>query len=166
MIVVPIAGDQLKTKEGKPSKVLSYTNYKLDGPAVVCQPTVGTTETIHLDDIVELAGQPVKLIKTADGYNVLESDGFIERKFQLPQPGDTVTSDASNVETRDYRVNRIRLHVPDKLSSGLILDVAEIGSDETIELTLDQITDVKKMLFKRDKFLEYYSDYLKKGTAK
>lgn len=166
MIIVPVAGDRILTSKGLPSKVLSYTNYKPEGPAVLVEAIEGgTTDTVFFKDIVELNGQKVKLIKSADGYNVLEIDGFIERKFQLPQPGETISSNASGIEARQYEVKRLNLHVQNQLSRGLIIDCTEIDTDEVSEITLSQITDIAHYLFSRAKFLAFYADYREKGTT-
>ena len=163
MIIAPIAGDRIKTADGLPSKVLSFTNYLPDGPAVLVDATAGD-DTVYLRDIVELNGKKVKFVKNSGGNKVLELDGYLKRTFQLPQPGEVLSSKVSG-ETRKYKVNRIRLHVPDRLASGMILEVEDVDTAEKVDLTLGQITDIDHYLFARSKFLAYYADYREKGSA-
>jgi hypothetical protein len=166
MIIVPVAGDRILTSKGLPSKVLSYTNYKPEGPAVLVEGLEGgATDTVFFKDIVEINDQKVKLIKNADGYNVFELDGFFKRKFQLPRPGESISSDVSGVETRQYEVKRLNLHVKNQLSRGMIIYCTEKDTNEVIEITLSQITDIAHYLFSRTKFLAYYADYSEKGTT-
>lgn len=166
MIIVPIAGDRIKTTNGLPFKVLSFTNYKPEGPAVLVEPASGSgTETVFFDDITEVNGKKVRVLKSAEGYKVLETDGYFERTFQLPQPGETIQSDSNGIETRSYEVQRLRIHVQGRLTSGMILDCRDKDSDVVSELSLDDITDIDHYLFKRDKFLALYADYRPKGSA-
>lgn len=161
MIILPIPGDRIKTSSGLPAKVLSYTNYKLDGPAVIVD---GPDELLYFKDIKELNDQKVKLIKNAEGYNVLETDGYLERKFHLPQVGEFISSDISGVETRSYEVLRLRLHIKDQLSRGLVLDVKDKETGEELEIPISKVKDIDHYIFSQKKFLEYYSDYRAKGT--
>lgn len=165
MIIVPVSGDNIKSSDGLPSKVLSYTNYEEHGPAVIVETGSGASETLAFEDIVSVNGKSVKVVIDGTGYKVLESAGFVERKFQLPQIGEIVTSAISEIETRRYEVSRIRLHVPQGLSRGLVLDVNDVDSEEKVELTLDDIIDIEQYLFDKKKFLEFYQDYRPKGTA-
>lgn len=164
MIVVPLVGDKVETETNISFKVLSYTNYKSEGPAVIVEsPDEKTTETIFFKDIVLLNDQKVKLIKNADGYNVFEIDGYIKRKFQLPQPKDIISSDTNGIEQRLYIVNRIRLHIKDRLSQGVVIDCQEQETEELVEITLDKIFDIEHTLFNRKGFQTYYSDYIGKA---
>lgn len=163
MIIVPIAGDSLKTKDGLPFKVLAYTNYKSDGPAVVVQATVGQ-ETVQFSEIETINDHAVEVLKDADGYNVLSTDSYVHRKFSLPQPGDFIKSSVSGIEERSYQVKRIRLHIQGNLAGGMIFDAQERDDPAVVEISLDQISNIDHTLFNRDKFLAYYADYVKKGS--
>jgi hypothetical protein len=163
MIIVPVLGDEVKTKDGLPSKVISYTNYKPAGPAVIVSSGASTDE-IQFSDIISINNQEVKLLKDADGYNVFEITGYLKRKFELPQPGEYIQSDVSGTQTEQYKVQRVRLHVQGKSSSGIILDVLHQDETAPIEITLNQITDIKDALFNKENFLKFYSDYTQKGS--
>lgn len=166
MLIVPVIGDKFKTSAGLPAEVLSFTNYKPEGPAVLAETTEGgTSESILFSEISEINGHLISLVKNADGYNVFEVDGFIPRKFQLPQPGDIIESDISGVETRRYEVQRLRVHVKDQYARGMIIDSKDLESEEVIEITLGRITNIEHYLFSKQKFLAYYSDYAEKGAA-
>lgn len=166
MIIVPVASDRIKTVNGLPFKVLSFTNYKPEGPAVLVESSSGSnTETVFFEDIVQINGKNVRVLKSAEGYKVFESDGFFPRTFQLPQVGEVIRSRVNGIEERPYEVQRIRLHVQGHLASGLILDCQEKDAPSVTELTLDDINDIDHYLFKRDKFLSFYSDYRPKGAA-
>lgn len=160
MIIVPVSGDKIKTVDGLPFKVLSYSNLKPEGPSVLVESTEGSsTETVFFQDIVKINDQKVKYIKNADGYKVFEIDGVMSRMFQLPQPGDSIRADVDDIG-REYEVQRIKLHVKGEQSQGMILEVFQPGSEELIEtIALDQITDIDHSLFNRSKFIEYYKDY-------
>lgn len=166
MYVVPVSGDKIKTKDGLPFKVLSYSNYKTEGPAVIVDsPGSKITDTVFFQDIAELNGQKVTYAKTGKAFKVFETPGAFERKFQLPQPGEFITSNISGVEPRKYEIQRICLHVKNQLSSGLLLDCLEKDQAQKVQIPLSQISDVDHYLFSREKFMAYYADYCEKGTA-
>lgn len=167
MIIVPVSGDKIKTTAGLPAKVLSYSNLKPEGPAVLVESASGSasTETVFFQDITKINDQKVKYIKTDDGYKVFEIDGVMNRTFQLPQPGDSVRADNGDI-SREYEIKRIKLHVKDQQTRGMVFDVFQPGTEELIEeITLDQITDVDHSLFNRSKFIAYYADYSGKAAA-
>jgi hypothetical protein len=166
MIIVPVTGDRIKTVNGLPFKVLSFTNYKPEGPAVLVESSSGSgTESVFFDEISEINGKSVRMLKSAEGYKVFESDGFFPRTFQLPQVGEFIRSKSNGIEERSYEVQRIRIHVQGKLSSGMIFDCQEKDAPSVTELSLDDIDDIDHYLFKREKFLSFYSDYRPKGAA-
>jgi hypothetical protein len=170
MLLVPVAGDTIKTKDGIPHKVLAYLPFKAEGPAVLAAGlSDGAPEiTVFFNEIAQLAGQKVQLLKNADGYNVFETNGFIERPAQLPQPGDSIKAKLQGDEfEREYEVQRVRVHVKDQLSTGMIFDCIEPPHEEdspTVQIPLSRITDVDQSLFSREKFLKYYNDYRTTGT--
>jgi hypothetical protein len=160
MIIVPIKGDKITTVDGLPYKVLSYSNLNSDGPVVFVD-SAGGSDQVLLQNIVEINGKKVTLIKSAEGYNVLEADGFFDRKYHLPQVGEKVKSGISEIEERTYEVIRLRLHVDGKLSAGLILNTEEEGSKAKVELSLGDLTDIDRPLFSLNGFLRLYDDYVR-----
>lgn len=166
MIIVPVAGDTLKTVDGLPFKVVAYTNYKAGGPAVLCTPASGgETVPLFFKSIASINGKKVTYVKNGEGYKVFETDGYVKRDFQLPQIGETISSDISGVESRKYTVKRIRLNVPNFLTSGMIIDAEEQADKFQVTITLNQITDIEQSLFTKAGFRTYYKDYGPKGTA-
>ena len=164
MLIVPVTGDRIKTADGLPAKVLSYSNYKTEGPAVITDGE-GPAQSVPFNEITKINDQRVKLLKNAEGYNVFETSGFMDRTFQIPQPGDIITSTVSGVEAREYEVVRVRLHVKDQLSRGMILDCNDQETHEETEVMLGQIKDIAHTIFNHKKFLGYYADYCEKGAV-
>jgi hypothetical protein len=165
MIIVPVAGDTLKTVDGLPFKVVSFTNNKSEGPAVLATPTSGGESIpIFFETIAELNGKKVHYVKSAHGYKVFDTDGYIKRDYQLPQPGTFVEANLG-VETRSYKVKRIRVNVPNLTASGMILDAEDKDDNSEVTITLNQITNIDQTLFKQKGFITYYADYTPKGTA-
>jgi hypothetical protein len=161
MYVVPLAGDRITNKNGLPFKVVSFTNYKKEGPAVIAEPLGGgESETVLFTEIDELNGQKPRFIKDDKAFKVFEIDGVLDREWDLPQPGDKFSSG-----DRSYKLVRLKLHVKDELSRGLILVSTSDEADGTVDLVLGNIDAIDGARFAKAKFLAYYSDYREKGTA-
>lgn len=163
MIIVPVLGDEITMARNLPVKVLSFSNLNPNGPSIIADSGLNADiQTVMFEDITEVNGVPVSYIKNVDGFKVLKTDGFIKRLFDLPQPGDSIVAKTDS-GSAEYEVKRLSLHVPDKLSYGLVLDVFQPGSENLIEqITLNQITDIDVPLFNRTKFGTYYSEYMSK----
>ena len=165
MIIVPVASDTVKTVDGLPFKVVSYTNNKSEGPSILASPiTGGETVSVFFETIVELNGNKVRYVKNADGYKVFDADGYIKRDYQLPQPGTFIEANLG-VEIRSYKVKRIRINVPNFTASGMIIDAEDKADNSEVTLTLNQITDIDQTLFKQKSFIAYYADYTPKGMT-
>lgn len=165
MIIVPVASDILKTVDGLPFKVVSFTNNKSEGPAVLATPAGGgETATIFFETIASVNGHKVRYVKNADGYKVFETDGYVKREYQLPQPGTFVNANLG-VESRSYKIKRLKLNVPNLTASGMIIDAEDKDDSSEVTMTLNQIMDIDQTLFKQKGFLAFYADYTPKGTA-
>ena len=165
MIIVPVASDTIKTVDGLPFKVVSYTNTKSEGPAVLASPiSGGETVPVFFETIAELNGKKVRYVKNADGYKVFETDSYIKRDYQLPQPGTFIEANLG-VEFRFYNVKRIRINVPNFTSSGMIIDAEDKDDESVVTLTLNQITNIDQTLFRQKGFMTYYADYASKGMT-
>jgi hypothetical protein len=79
MLIVPLAGDNIRTTAGLPGKVIGFTNSTGNGPTAILE-----DGQAPFDTITKLNNIPVKFVKNAHGYKVLETDGFVSRPFQLP----------------------------------------------------------------------------------
>jgi hypothetical protein len=160
MLVVPLKGDTVETKDGVTFSVLSYTNYRDKGPAVYVQHTPAVpSDAVYFFDIIKINGKTVEFLK---GPKVFRSIGPIPRKYQLPQPSDTVTW-RSPSGSADATVKSYKLHKKGELAKGLMIVAMDTDAQEQVFIRLDQIIDLKRDigndLFSRDKFLKYYSDY-------
>lgn len=160
MLVVPLRGDQIETKDGVNFEVLSYTNYKDRGPAVYVEHTpLVPSDAVYFFDIHKINGKTVEYVA---GSKVFRSLGPLERKFQLPQPADIVTWRGPG-GTTDAVVKGLKLHKRGELAKGLLVVGEDQDSQETHFIRLPQLLDLKRDigndLFSRDKFLKYYGDY-------
>lgn len=162
MLIVPLSGDTIKTAEGLPYKVLSFSNYNPEGPSVIVE-NQGKTETVDFRDIVQVGKSKVHLLKNAKGSKVFSADGHVQRRYHLPQPGDTVKAKTS-VGTEEFIIVKLSLAVKGQLTNGLLIDAKNKNTGDSIQLVLGQITDIEQTIFSRSDFLKYYADYREKGT--
>ena len=165
MLVIPMRGDTIETKDGVTFQVLSYTNYRDKGPAVYVQHTPAVpSDAVYFFDITKINGKTVEFLK---GPKIFRSLGPLSRKYQLPQPNDTVTWRSPD-GVADATVKSYKLHKRGELSKGLLIVAMDTGAQEQVFIRLDQIIDVKRDigndLFSRDKFLKYYADYRGGGS--
>lgn len=160
MLVVPLRGDKIETKEGVTFTVLSYTNFKEKGPAVYVEHTAGVpSDPVYFFDINKINSKVVTYIP---GAKVFQVSGALKRKVELPQVGDQVTY-KGQTGPATLKVTGLKLHKRDELGKGLLV----VGTDPDVEgkvfLRLDQVVDIERDigndLFSRDRFLSYYSDY-------
>lgn len=166
MLVVPLQNDRIETTAGLPAKVVSFTNYVSEGPAVLADFADGAElRTVLFADIEQINGKKVRFIKNADGYKVFETDAYISRDIALPQPHDTVEAKLGDNVISTYKVQRWKLHEKNKSSQGLIFDAVEVDSKVESEIRLNQITDIPGELFSKSSFRKLYADYLPKGAA-
>jgi len=159
MLVLPIGGDTIETKDGIKFTVLSYTNYRERGPAVYVEHTKDVpSDAVYFFDIAKINGMTVEYLKS---QKVFKSLGKISRKIQLPQPADTITYRGDDGSV-DVEVVSLRLHKKGQLSRGLQVECVN-DAKETVFLRLDQIVDLRRDIgndmFSRDKFLSLYDDY-------
>lgn len=160
MLVVPLKGDKIETKDGVTFSVLSYTNYREKGPAVYVEHTPGVpSDAVYFFDIIKINGKTVEWVP---GQKVFRAAGEIRRKYQLPQVNDVVTVRGKN-GSMDITVTGLKLHKKGELAKGMLIQGHETDTDDRQFVRLDQITDIKRDIgsdmFSRDRFLSYYNDY-------
>lgn len=160
MLIVPLKGDKIETKDGVSFQVLSYTNYRDKGPAVYVEHTPAVpSDAVYFFDIAKINGKTVEFLK---GPKIFKSIGPLSRKFQLPQPNDIVSWRAPG-GAANATVKSFKLHKKGDLAKGLLIVAMDTDAQEQVLIRLDQIIDLKRDigndLFSRDKFLNYYSDY-------
>lgn len=162
MIVVPIKGDKIETKDGVTFTVLAYTNYRDKGPSVYVEHTPEVpSDAVYFFDIQKINGKTVEMQK---GPKVFKSLGPLPRKVQLPQPGDDITWRVGK-ETYSGKLVNYKLHKRGDLAKGLLFVVREkTGEEHFVRMTeiLDIDRSIGNDLFTRQKFLTVYADY--KGT--
>lgn len=159
MLIVPLKGDKITTSEGPEFIVTSFTNYKAD-PAVYVDVPRSQNSIVYFQDIAEINGVKVEYNKASKVFTAL---GIVKRKYNLPQPKDTITVNkpGNPEDSQDDRaiIKNAKLHSKAiGLSKGLVL----IDTDDNV-YTLPDVQDIDRAVgaehFKRDKFLKYYKDY-------
>lgn len=160
MLIVPLRGDKIETKDGVSFNVLSYTNYRDRGPAVYVEHTPAVpSDAVYFFDIQKINGKTVEYMP---GPKIFRSLGPAKRRWQLPQPNDTITWRAPG-SSAQATVKSYKLHKRGELSKGLLIVGEDTDAQEQVFIRLDQIIDVTRDIgndmFSRDKFLAYYSDY-------
>lgn len=160
MIVVPIKGDRITTKDGPDFAVDSYTNYKTD-PAVYVDVPRGQNPIVYFQDIDEINGVKVEYNKSSKTFTAL---GVIKRKYNLPQPKDTISIEREDrpedAGDDDVEVKTLKLHNRAiGLSKGLVI----IDTDDNV-VALSDITDISRATgaegFELKRFRKYYRDYI------
>ena len=160
MLVVPVKGDKIETKDGVSFTVLSFTNYRDRGPAVYVEHTAGVpSDAVYFFDINKINGKTVDYIP---GSKIFKSAGEIKRKIQLPQVSDEVTF-KDKMGTQAMKVTGLKLHKRNELAKGLFVLGDVKDTEEKVLVRLTQIVDIERDIgndmFSRDRFLAYYSDY-------
>lgn len=160
MLVVPIKGDRITTKDSLEFTVDSYTNFKPD-PAVYVDVPRGQNPIVYFQDVDLINGVKVEYNKSSKVFTAL---GIIKRKHHLPQPKDIITVDRpggpEDAGDDDTTVKTPKLHSRAiGLSRGLVI----IDTDDNV-FSLGDIVDIDRDVggdsFDRQKFTRYYKDYL------
>lgn len=160
MLVVPVSGDKITTKDdSSPRVVSSYTNLK-DEPAVYLTAGSSTERYVYFSDIVEING--VRVEYDADS-KVFDALGPLTRKYNLPQPKDTIKVKLMDVPYKDevepVEVVSIKLH---SQRHGISKGLQACGAKSCF--TLADILDIDRKSwsekFDADKFRKFYFDYL------
>jgi hypothetical protein len=163
MFIVPVSGDKIKTKDdGEPRIVSSFSSLK-DDPAVYITP--GASDNfVYFQDIIEINGVTVEYNVDSKVFDAL---GPFKRKYNLPQPKDTIKVKLIDVDYKDeleeLEVTSLRLSSKKYGIKRGLLVITKEG-----EFSIGDIVDVDhknfKESFNQDKFKKYYFDYL--GVSK
>lgn len=160
MYVVPLQGDKIRSmSEADLLRVKSYTSLKSEPAVYLTAVLADGARAIYLSDIIELNGVKVEYDSDA---KLLKALGPIKRKFNLPQPGDTVVTKLIETDFKKEEValtvTRLKLH--DHRNPSRSLEV--ICGDTTISLT--DIIDIRRKIgsdhFDAKAFHKLYLDYL------
>lgn len=160
MFVVPLKGDRIETKDGMSFTVLSYSNYKEQGPAVYVEYIGGvSSDAVYFADIIKINNTTVNFISAS---KVFKSNGAIKRKIHLPQIADTIIVKENNI-SNTYKIIGLTLHKRGDLAKGLQVEVQDLETKEKLRFKLNSILDLSRDigndLFSREIFLKYYNDY-------
>lgn len=163
MFVVPVKGDKIKTKDdSNPRVVSSFTSLK-DEPAVYLVQSTSQDRYLYFSDLTEINGVTVEYDSTSKTFNAL---GPLKRKYNIPQPGDTITVKLMDVnfkdETEEIDVESIKLH---SKKYGIGRGLLVCGQKSCF--SLNEILNLKRKSwtekFDPKKFQKYYFDYLPYG---
>lgn len=165
MFVVPVSGDRVKTKDsGDIRKVSSFSSLK-DEPAVYVKPG-GSDNYVYFSDIVEINGVSVEYDIDSKVFNAL---GPLRRRYNLPQPKDTIKVKLIEVTFKDefeeLDVTGLRLHSK-KYGAGRGLLVITKEGEFSIGEVKDVIHRDFKEKFNEDRFKRYYFDYMPTGMKR
>ena len=159
MLVVPVKGDKIVTKDSStPVVVSSYTNLK-DEPAVYLVAGSSKENFVFFSDIVEINGVRVEYKSDSKVFDAL---GPMKRKFNLPQPKDTIKVKLQDVDYKDdaeeIPVTSLRLQ---SRKHGVSRGLLAVGQDSGFTLT--DIIDITRKngseKFDAKRFQRYYFDY-------
>lgn len=159
MLIVPVQGDIVTTYDLLEFEVDSYTPYKTD-PAVYVKVPRGQNPIVYFQDIDLINGVKLEYNKSAKIFTAL---GTIKRKYNLPQPKDTITFRNTNGSGEEFEdvveVKTIKLH---NKAIGLSAKLSIVDENKTVH-SLSDIRDITRSAgsehFDRKKFLKYYEDY-------
>lgn len=156
MIVVPVEKDLVKTADGNSYRVVSYTNFKDNGPAVYCRNRGDKSQTlIYFFDIVSINGVRVEYNKSAKMLNAL---GKLPREQQLPQPDDKIVV-ATTDGKRVVEVDSLKLKSKAFGENKGILIKAKDDNVYRLKAVVDIQLNVGGSRFSRKTFLSYYDEY-------
>lgn len=160
MIIVPVKGDKIVTKDGVSFTVMSYTNYRDKGPAVYVEHTPEVpSDAVYFFDIARINNVHVEYMS---GPKVFRSGGKVKRRVHLPQATDRITAKIGG-ETKEFTVTGYKLHKRGDLAKGLLMVSTDDETKEKVFIRLSSIIDIERDigndLFSRDRFLSYYKDY-------
>lgn len=161
--IVPVTGDKLKIVDNDSQFVVtSYTNMKTE-PAVYVNAQEGENNVVYFYDISEINDVKVDFNRSSKTFDSL---GILKRKFNLPQPGDTITvrkkTPDGELEDSDVIVKNIKLHNKSEgISRGLVVCDEDTCYDLLSIKNIIRKTGSEK--FDLKKFQKYYFDYLPYG---
>jgi hypothetical protein len=155
MLVVPIAKDVIKTKDGVKLKVVEYTNWKESGPAVYARSQDSQDNVlVYFVDIEEINGTKVEYHR---GSKVFQALGRVPRAQPLPQPDDKIIlkdSDDNKIEVDGLKLKAKSLGI----NKGMFVKDTN-GNYYRLKQILDIIPALGSSSFDRTAFLSYYKDY-------
>jgi hypothetical protein len=162
MLIVPVKGDRIRTKDDSQyHRVSSFSSLK-DEPAVYIKPA-GTDPFVYFSDIVEINGVRVEYDSSSKVFNAL---GPLKIKYNIPQPKDSIFVKLLDVpfkdEKEEFVVTAIRLHSKKYgENKGLMVICKDNAFSISEIISIDRSNWTEP--FDREKFKSYYFDYLPIG---
>lgn len=158
MLVIPVTGDKITTKDDSDQKVVSSFTSLKDEPAVYLKSL--DQQYVFYSDIVEINGVRVEYDLHSNMFNAL---GPLRRKFNLPQPKDSIKVKLIDVSYKDetelIEVTGLKLHSKKYgAERGLIVQTKDGNFSLSDILDIERRTGSEK--FVPEKFKKYYFDYL------
>ncbi len=167
MIIVPLAKDQIETKDGAKLTVHGFTNFKPKGPALYANDG-GTSPmvVVYFFDIDKINGVRVEFSQSSKVFTAM---GKIKRAIHLPQPHDYIfvyekkeegTADKDSFkDSKKVKVAGFKLHSKKHgLAKGLLIE----DEDKNV-YRLQEVLDVRREIgsddFDRRRFLRIYAEY-------
>jgi len=161
VLVVPIAKDTIKTKDGATYKVVEYTNYKEGGPAVYARSPAKENVLVYFIDIAEINGTKVEFQR---GSKVFQALGKVSRSQPLPQPDDkivvavdTVSSDEDKKDQAEVEGLRLKSKAMG-VNKGMFVKAAD-GTSYRLKQIIDVVPSLGTHTFNRAEFMAAYKDY-------
>ena len=159
MLIVPLKGDKVTISDGPEFIVDSYTNFKAD-PAVYVDVPRGQNNIVYFQDIEQINDVKVEYNKATKVFTAL---GIVKRKYNLPQPKDTITvtkpGNPEDSEDNHAQVKNLKLH---SRAIGLTKGLVLIDIDDNV-YRLSDVQDIERAVgaehFDQRKYLKYYRDY-------
>lgn len=160
MLIAPVAGDRIKVlNSSEVLRVSSYTSLKSEPAVYLRQPLDDGSKAVYFSDITEVNGTPIEYDSDS---KLLKALGPIRRKFNLPQFRDTLVIKLVDTTFKQEQIKLtveiIKLHSRNDPTKALLI----CSKDTCVPLT--DIIDIEREVgfekFDRQKFLQYYIDYL------
>ena len=165
MFVVPVKGDKIRTKDDSSVLIVSSFSSLKDEPAVYVNPK-GNEPYVYFSDIVEINGVRVEYNSES---KIFDSLGPLRRKFNLPQPKDTIKVKLIDVpykdEVEDFIVTGLRLHSKKYGENRGLLVICKEGQFSLGDLIMIDRSSWSER-FKQQEYKKYYFDYLPLGIRR
>lgn len=167
MLIVPVKSDKIVTHDGKMYRVVSYNNFKDQGPAVFGKTIKQSTEDSHhlvlvyFFDIEKINGVTVEYVA---GSKVFRALGYVKRAQHLPQPDDKVTVETTDINTEEsdtkfFDVKGLKLK---SKSLGHQRGMHVLGSEDEV-CRLKHVKNIRRVLnedqFNLEEFQKLYHEY-------
>ena len=165
MFVLPVSGDKITTKDSGDARTVSSFSSLKDEPAVYLK-LAGSDNYVYFSDIVSINKVEVEYDVDSKVFNSL---GPLKRRFNIPQPKDTIKIKLKETsyddELEELEVTGLRLHSK-RYGTGRGLLVITKEGEFSIGDIRDLIHRDFNENFNESRFRKYYFDYLSVGIKR